>query len=127
MPRAPKAPATDAAPADAGVYVAPIQVRAIRAGYFKTYREVGETFEIPAHLFSAVWHEEVATDDRGRTEAVPLEESMAKREADRAVRPEYAAKASDNQLLKQVANMTADERDLLRSLLVKAELPPATA
>lgn len=126
MARAPKTPATDAAPSEVAA-VAPIQVRAIRAGYFKTYRSVGEVFEIPAHLFSAVWHEEVASDDRDRLVSVPLEESMAKREADRAGRPEYAAKVSDNPLLKQVANMTADERDLLRSLLVKAELPAATA
>jgi hypothetical protein len=121
----PTAPTPDAAASDA-VAVAPITVRAIRAGYFKTYRTVGETFEIPPHLFSAVWHEEVSTDDRGHAVSVPLEESMAKRESDRAARPEYATKVTDNPLLKQIANMTADERDMMRSLLIKAELP-ATA
>lgn len=125
-PPKPHAPASDAAPS-AHVDAPPIKVRAIRAGYFKTYRVVGETFDIPAHLFSAVWHEEVEADDKDRLVSVPLEDSLAKREADRAGRPEYAAKVSENPLLKQVANMTAEERDLLRSFLVTAAKTDASA
>jgi 3-mercaptopyruvate sulfurtransferase SseA len=101
-----------------------MQVRAIRPGYFKSYREVGDIFEIPDHLFSQNWHEEVAQDGKGLS-IVSVDESLAKRAEDREGRAEYKAKQIPGGILAQIAGMSEEDKAALRELLAPsaAEAP----